>query len=516
MAAQLLMVQGTASSVGKSLLVTALCRILRQDGLRVAPFKAQNMSNNSFVTAHGGEIGRAQVSQAEAAGIEPCTDMNPILLKPESDRRSQIVLNGSPFRTVGASEYFGLKQALWPEVAAALDRLREQFEAIVIEGAGSPAEINLKEGDIVNMRVARYAHAPVLLVGDIDRGGVFAHLVGTLELLEPEERALVRAFAINKVRGDPALLAPGLTMLEARTGVPVAGVVPYLHDHGVAEEDATSLESTEHRAGSAIDIAVIRLPHLSNFDDFDSLAAEPDVSLRYVSNVNEIGCPDLIILPGTKATIADLLWLRARGLSGAVTAATRRGTAVIGVCGGYQMLGSAILDPENVESSVGEIEGLNLLTVVTTFERRKSTYQAIAHVTCGEGLLAGISDDPLFGYEIHMGVTQSSERAPFRIDRRSQRSSSADDGAVSSNGWILGTYLHGLFANDGVRSAMLTNLLARRGLTRQSTQRRPLDEVYDALAAEVRPALDMQLIHELMQSSRPGVRAGRQAASWES
>jgi adenosylcobyric acid synthase len=501
MAAQLLMVQGTASSVGKSLLVTALCRILRQDGVRVAPFKAQNMSNNSFVTAGGGEIGRAQVSQAEAAGVELSTDMNPILLKPESDRRSQIVLNGTPYRTVGASDYFSLKQTLWPTVASALDRLRDQFEAVIIEGAGSPAEINLKHADIVNMRVARYANAPVLLVGDIDRGGVFAHLVGTLALLEPEERDLVRAFTINKFRGDPALLAPGLEMLEARTGVPVAGVIPYLHDHGVAEEDSLGLDSGGQRARRAIDIAIIRLPHISNFDDFDPLTGEDDVSVHYVASVDDMGEPDLVILPGSKATIADLLWLRERGLASLVITAARKGTAIIGVCGGYQMIGSTILDPFRVESSAEKAEGLGLLETVTSFARKKATTQTSVHVIRGEGLLAGASGESVTGYEIHMGVTQSQESVPFRIDQRSTIPCAADEGALSSDGWILGTYLHGLFANDSIRTAILTNLFDRKGLKRQPVRRRSSDEMYDALAAAVRPALNMQLIRAMMTSS---------------
>ena len=323
MTAKVIMVQGTASHVGKSVLVAALCRIFRQDGFRVAPFKAQNMSNNSYVTPDGGEIGRAQAVHAEAAGIEPTVKMNPILMKPEADNRSQLVLLGKPIGTPGAEYFSGDKTRLWEAVTHSLDTLCADYDIVVVEGAGSPAEINLRETKIVNMRVARYADAPVLLVGDIDPGGVFAALVGTLELLEPEERVLIKAFVINKFRGDLSLLEPGLRMLEDRTGVPVAGVVPYFHDIHIPEEDSVSLERRRSmKAGTEylIDIAVIGLPHISNFDDFDPVAREPGVRLRYVEAHDALDTPDLVILPGTKSTTADLAWLRATGLADQIIA----------------------------------------------------------------------------------------------------------------------------------------------------------------------------------------------------
>src|SRR3712207_4902676 len=336
--ARVLMVQGSASSVGKSLLVAGLCRLFRQDGVRVAPFKAQNMSNNAAVTPEGGEIGRAQAAQAEAAGVAPAADMNPILLKPEADRRSQVVLRGRPAFTLHAGEFLTRKLELWPYVTESLDRLRAAYDLVLIEGAGSPAEINLRPGDIVNMRVARYADAPVLLAGDIDRGGVFAHLYGTLALLEPEERALVRGFVINKFRGDVSLLADGLRMIEDRTGVPVLGVVPYVKDLRIADEDAASLEQPRRTGSGAVDVAVVKLPHIANFDDIDPLEHEPDVRVRYVERGGELGLPDLVVLPGTKTTVPDLCWLHERELASAIAAHAARGGAVVGLCGGYQML----------------------------------------------------------------------------------------------------------------------------------------------------------------------------------
>ena len=323
------MVQGTASHVGKSVLVAALCRIFRQDGFRVAPFKAQNMSNNSYVTRDGGEIGRAQAVQAEAAGVEARVEMNPVLLKPEADHTSQVVLMGRPLQAAGSRDYFRLKPQLWESVSSSLDRLRDSFDLVIAEGAGSPAEINLKATEIVNMRVARYADAPVLLCGDIDRGGVFASLVGTLELLEPEERKTIKGFVINKFRGDVSLLTDGLTWLEERTGIPVAGVVHHYRDIHIPEEDSVALElSAPTTVHPVLDIAVVQLPHISNFDDFDLLAREPGVSLRYVSSPAELGKPDMVILPGTKTTIPDLAWMNSRGLTQAVrdpAPARRRG-----------------------------------------------------------------------------------------------------------------------------------------------------------------------------------------------
>lgn len=508
MPAKTLMVQGTASSAGKSILVTALCRILKQDGWNVAPFKAQNMSLNSFVTRDGGEIGRAQVVQAEAAGVEPTVEMNPILLKPEADHRSQVVVRGKPLGRMVATEYYSSRQQLWSAVTESLDKLLAQYDVVLIEGAGSPAEVNLKDRDMVNMRVALHCQAPVLLVADIDRGGVFASLVGTLELLEPEERALIKAFVINKFRGDLSLLEPGLKWLEGRTGIPVAGVIPYYHDIHVAEEDSVSLEkrrAMKTRSDYVLDIAVIGLPHISNFDDFDPLEQEEGVRLRYVEPGDQVEEPDLIILPGTKSTLVDLAYLKNVGWAQQIVERTHRGTPVIGICGGYQMLGESLLDPKRVESSISEAEGLGLLPVTTTFFPVKSTHQIRGTVVVGKGLLQEASGLSLSGYEIHMGQTGGAEAtAPFRIDERSRRSCREMDGCLSSNGNVLGTYIHGLFHNEALRRSILRELAVRRGVAFCPTRKvLSKEEQYDRLADLVRDNLDMELIYRAVGLKRP-------------
>ena len=500
MPARTLMVQGTASSVGKSVLVSALCRIFRQDGWRVAPFKSQNMSLNSYVTREGHEMGRAQVVQAEAAGVEPTVDMNPILLKPEADNRSQVVLGGRP---LAAREYYSLKDRLWSVITKSLDRLTADYDLVVIEGAGSPAEINLKDMDLVNMRVARHCGAPVLLIGDIDRGGVFASLVGTLELLEPEERALVRAIVINRFRGDLSLLEPGLQWLEQRTGVPVAGVIPYYHDIYIAEEDSVSLERRRRmklQDGYVLDIAVIGLPHISNFDDFDPFERDEGVRLRYVEAHDLLGQPDLIILPGTKSTVSDLLQLKSVGLADEVVARARSGTPVIGICGGLQMLGELILDPDRVESREPQVSGLGLLPIETTFSPSKTTHQVRGRVVRAEGLLGKAYGLPLEGYEIHMGQTIGTDiSAPFRIDERSGRACSEADGYMASSGNVFGTYVHGLFHNDALRRAVLEELAARKGTELSSAgEVFSRDDQYDRLAALVRSSLDMDLVYRIL------------------
>ena len=473
-----LMVQGTASSVGKSILVTALCRILRQDGWDVAPFKSQNMSLNSFVTRDGAEMGRAQVVQAEAACVEPTVDMNPILLKPEADNRSQVVLMGRPLHGHSAKEYYSRKDYFWSLVTKSLDRLLDTYEVVVVEGAGSPAEVNLKDRDIVNMRVARHCQAPVLLVADIDRGGVFASVVGTLELLEPDERALVKAGVINKFRGDLSLLSSGLEWLEDRIGIPVAGVVPYYRDIYIAEEDSVSLEQRrqmETKDDYLLDIAVIGLPHISNFDDFDPLEREEGVRLRYVRDGDSLGDPDLIILPGTKATMADLDWVKQRGLETAIVARRETGTPVVGICGGYQMLGERISDPEGVESRQVEAAGLGLLPVTTVFQGNKETHQVAASVLAGVGLLADCDDAELNGYEIHMGITTSDgQDSPFRIARRSGNAVHDSDGTIDRDGRTMGTYMHGLFRNRSLRRGVLMRLAHWKGVFLPPPQLRPL------------------------------------------
>jgi len=387
MTARVLMVQGTGSSAGKSLLVAGLCRLFRREGYRVAPFKAQNMALNSAATLDGREIGRAQAVQAEAAGIDPTVEMNPILLKPEEDSRCQVVVLGTPRETLRARDYYRRKGELWEAVTSSLASLRERYDLVLIEGAGSPAEVNLRDNDIVNMRVALHAEAPVLLVGDIDRGGVFASLVGTLDLLQPRERALVKGLVINKFRGDVSLLEPGLRFVEERSGVHVLGVVPYLRDLLISDEDSVVLEGVRPGSG-LLDVAVLRLPRIANFDDFDLLEAEPAVGLRYVADPLKLGRPDLLIIPGSKSTVADLDFLRESGLARAVLALVGSGTPVLGICGGYQMLGNRILDPEGVESGQVETAGLGLLPATTTFAAGKRTTRVAARVLAGDGPFA--------------------------------------------------------------------------------------------------------------------------------
>ncbi len=486
------MVQGTASSAGKSVMVTGLCRLLRQEGYRVAPFKAQNMSNNSYVTSQGEEMGRAQVEQAFAAGVEPDVRMNPVLLKPEADHRSQAVVLGRPAFRLGGGAFQSRKAELWPVVTAALDGLRAEYDVVVIEGAGSPAEINLRAGDIVNMQVARYASAPVLLVGDIDRGGVFAHLYGTLALLRPEERALVRGLIINKFRGDRSLLTSGLQMIEELTGVPVLAVVPWLPDLRIADEDAVSVEHAAPRLGGPIDIAVVRFPRIANFDDFDPLAAEPQVTLRYVANAGELGQPDLVILPGTKATIADLQWLHQQGLAAAIADLAHRHTAVLGVCGGYQMLGRAILDREGAESDQRQAEGLALLDVKTEFSTVKATHRVRGTVSRGAGLFAGCHGLAISGYEIHMGQTDVPQAdALIAISERSGEACEHPDGALAMGGWVAGTYLHGLLHNDVLRRKLLANLAARQGRVFLPGEHVDREAGFDRMAACLRREMDV-------------------------
>ena len=495
------MLQGTASGVGKSLLTAALCRIFARQGHRVAPFKAQNMSLNSAVTADGREIGRAQAAQAEAAGIEPTVDMNPILLKPEADDRSQVIVRGAPVGSLTFGEYGRRRGELLPVVAESLDRLRRTYDLLIIEGAGSPAEINLAEGDIVNMRIARLADAPVLLVGDIDRGGVFAAFVGTLELLDPDDRARVAGFIVNKFRGDVSILAPGLEALVRRTAVPVLGIVPYLDRHLVPAEDSLDLDDLPPSPGlRVLEIAVVRLPRIANFDDFEPLAREPGVGVRFARSAADLAAADLIVLPGSKGTIADLDWLRATGLADAIVAAARRKVAVLGICGGYQMLGRTLHDPDRVESPVATAPGLGLLPVVTTFAPTKTTVRVRARAGAALGPFGGIAGADLSAYEIHMGASEVGEALrPFVVAERSGRPADDREGAMSGDGTVLGTYLHGLFANDALRRALLLYLARRKGASPDARWGAPQSPAarYDRLADAVAAAVDVAAVAKL-------------------
>jgi len=502
--ARAIMVQGTGSNVGKSIIVTALCRIFRQDGYRVVPFKSQNMALNSFVTAGGGEMGRAQVLQAQACGLAPQVEMNPVLLKPTGNAASQVIVLGKPVGNMSARDYhLGKNMELLRVIEETLAKLHREYEIIVIEGAGSPAEVNLKDRDIANMRIARMAEAPVLLAADIDRGGALASVVGTLALLEPDEEQLVRGIVINKFRGDISLLEPALSFLEQRTGKPVLGVLPYL-SLKLPAEDSVCLEDTARTGPAEIEIAVIYLPRISNFTDFDPLALEPGVRVRYVKEGDRLGEPDLIIIPGTKNTTEDLLYLYETGHAAAIRQAAARGVPVCGLCGGYQMLGRELHDPEHTESTRDELPGLGLLDVVTTFSADKVLAQAEGRV-CARGPLLGQSaGQEVTGYEIHMGRTVlGPEAEPFlAVTRRGGQPVSGDDGAVASTGLVWGTYFHGIFDNDRFRAGLLGWLRQRRGLDELSGQglssQALLDQELDRLAAESRARLDMKAIYDLL------------------
>ncbi len=500
MPAKTIMVQGTASSVGKSVLVTALCRIFLQDGFRVAPFKAQNMALNSFVTREGGEIGRAQAVQAEASRIEPSVHMNPVLLKPEAEAKSQVIVLGKVVGSLKASEYYQHTSHLLDVIRESLDRLRSEYDIVVIEGAGSPAEVNLKDREIVNMRVARLAGSPVLLVGDIDRGGVFASIVGTLELLNPEERDLIRGLVINKFRGDLNLLRPGLDFLEQKTGKPVCGVVPYFRNISIAQEDSVFLDERRNTsATSGLDVAVIRLPHISNYDDFDPLEAL-GCNVRYITSAAELGNPDIIILPGTKSTIADLVHLQECGLSGDIVQKAKTGTPVVGICGGYQMLGRIIRDPYGIESSRESAPGLGLLDCETVFQADKTTTQVKAKVAADAGLLSGMKGMVVSGYEIHTGQTTTRGGVPpFEVVETPQGRTSYYDGNIDGDCHVLGSYLHGLFHNPEFTRAFLSQLRRLKDLPEDNTLPKLRDNQYDELADIVRQSVDISRIYSIME-----------------
>ncbi|MCD8015416.1 MAG: cobyric acid synthase [Lachnospiraceae bacterium] len=521
--AKAIMIQGTMSNVGKSVVAAGLCRIFRQDGYRVAPFKSQNMALNSFITKEGLEMGRAQVMQAEAAGVEPVVAMNPILLKPTNDIGSQVIVNGEVLGTMNARDYFKMKKRLVPDIMKAYKSLDAEYDIIVIEGAGSPAEINLKQDDIVNMGMAKLANAPVLLVGDIDRGGVFAQLYGTTELLEKEEKERIRGLIINKFRGDKSILDPGVEMLEELTGIPVVGVTPYLH---VSLEDEDSLsERLEGRSSEKIpliDLAVIRLPRISNFTDFNVFESIEGVSVRYVSSVRQLGAPDLILLPGTKNTMRDLLWMRQNGLEAVILKAQQAGTVIFGICGGYQMLGRTITDAEGLEEG-GTIRGMGLLDMDTVFESEKARTRVEGRFLALGGVLSQLTDIPFYGYEIHMGRSwpasesvngRGSCQSDFGIIGSDQQASAQAltaiedfitgekklEGAWKDN--VYGTYVHGIFDREEVATALIRSLATKKGITGEIGSAVDFaafkETQYDLLAEGLRANLDMAAIYRIL------------------
>ncbi len=493
--AKAIMIQGTMSNVGKSIITTGLCRIFAQEGLRVAPFKSQNMALNSYITDEGLEIGRAQAVQAEACGLAPSALMNPVLLKPTTDCGSQVIVNGLVRENMTASQYFKYKTALIPEIMAAYNRLAEDNDIIVIEGAGSPAEINLKENDIVNMGMARLAKAPVLLVGDIDPGGVFAQLAGTLMLLTNDEREMVKALIINKFRGDLEILYPGLRMLQNITNKALAGVVPML-DLSIEQEDSQRARPSVNTK-SALNIAVISLPRMSNSTDFTPLETTPGVTVSYVKRPDELNNPDLIILPGTKSTIADLLWLKKAGFDERIKLYAQAETPIIGICGGYQMLGKTITDSVGAEGG-GSAQGLSLLPVSTVFSNQKRCTRVSGKIINSSDPLLALKGSCAQGYEVHMAETNlENDAAPFIMLHNGK-----NDGCVYGN--VLGTYLHGVFDNDDLRKCLLFSLCDRRQIPRSSiavefyNSRR--QQEYDKLADALRQSLDIPMIYSILEA----------------
>jgi len=510
--AKALMILGTGSGAGKSLIAAAMCRIFRDMGINVAPFKAQNMALNSYVTADGGEIGRAQALQAEAAGIEATVDMNPILLKASGEMGSQVVIHGKVHSHMKATEYYSFKKEAWKAVETSFDRLAARHDLIVMEGAGSPAEINLMDVDIVNIAAAKYAKAPAILVGDIDKGGVFASLYGTVKLLGKDSRH-VRAFLINKFRGDLEILRPGLEMIKQKTGKPVLGVLPYISDIGLPEEDGLALQKVSSLKSQVsnyekIKIVVVRPQYMSNFTDFDPLFHEPDVELIYSQNHAEIENADLVIIPGSKNTVKDLLYLKERRIDESLKRAYAKGIQVIGMCGGYQMLGRKIFDPLCIESTHKEIEGIGLLEIETVFGKEKTTCRVEAEVIDNyfSSQPSALSPQPLKGYEIHMGESKG-DIGLFRLKRPSNSLSPVTchlspvfDGSVNKNCW--GTYLHGIFENDIFRRGVLNLVRQQKGLVTIETTTDYSgikDRAIDDLAGIVRENIDMDFLKRLVK-----------------
>lgn len=504
--AKKVMFQGTSSHVGKSILTTAFCRILTQDGYNTAPFKAQNMALNSYVTRSGGEMGRSTVAQAEAAGVEPIVQMNPVLLKPTGNSCSQVILLGKSVGNYSASDYQNkYSQQAWDSVKKSLDYMETHYDILVIEGAGSPAEVNLKKNDIVNMRIAKECQSPVFLIADIDRGGALASIVGTLELLDEEERRLVKGLVINKFRGDITLLEPALTFLEERTGIPVLGVIPYLDQLGIDDEDSVSLQDMpKDSVMRDIHIAVIQTPKISNFTDFDAFTHEPDVNVRFVQQGDLIGNPDVIILPGSKNTTEDLLYLKHHGYADEIKELADRGTPVIGICGGYQMLGEKVCDPLHVESDKDEVTGLGLLPYITTMKGEKNTYQVEFNCENLPFLDMNFSAENLKGYEIHMGETilTGSAQSLFNIVRRSNAPVDLQDGFINDKHHVFGTYCHGVFDNDHLRRSVINALRKRKGLLPLDVKfkyREYKEAEFDRLAAIVRKHFDMKKFYEILR-----------------
>lgn len=490
-----IMIQGSMSNAGKSLIAAGLCRIFKQDGYKAAPFKSQNMALNSYITKENLEMGRAQAVQAEACGIEPEVCMNPILLKPTSDMGSQVILNGRVAGNMRAMDYFKKKKDYIPMIREAYDKLDKAYDIIVIEGAGSPAEINLKEDDIVNMGMARIANAPVLLVGDIDRGGVFAQLIGTVILLEEEEQKRIKGLIINKFRGDKEILAPGLSMLTKCCGKEVLGVVPYM-DVDIEEEDSLAESLKRKTAGVGVDVAVVRLPRISNFTDMQALSLEPMISVRYVEKPSELGNPDMIILPGTKSTISDMIWLRESGLEAQIQRLAEKGTFIFGICGGYQMLGEQIEDTCGAEGS-GSIRGMGLLPMITYFEREKTRTRVEGQILNLRGNFASLSRKKVSGYEIHMGksVLQGMEYEHV-IDLGEKC-----DGCYTGN--VIGSYLHGIFDEEEFRRAVVGLLCEKKGISYEQKETISFceykEQQFDKLADILRNSLDMDRIYRIIE-----------------
>ncbi len=500
--AKAIMIQGTMSNAGKSLLAAGLCRIFKQDGYRVAPFKSQNMALNSFITREGLEMGRAQVMQAEAAGIEPSVLMNPILLKPTNDTGSQVIVNGEVLSTMSARDYFKYKKQLIPDIMKAYHALEEQADIIVIEGAGSPAEINLKNDDIVNMGMAKMAKAPVLLVGDIDRGGVFAQLAGTMMLLEEEEKDIVKGLIINKFRGDKTILDPGIEMLEDICHRPVVGVAPYM-DIDVEDEDSLSERMSDHKEVGQIDIAAIRLPRISNFTDFNIFESIPGVSVRYVSRSDKLGHPDLILIPGTKNTMHDLAWMRQSGVEAAVLKAHAAGCPVFGICGGYQMLGEVLEDPVGVEEG-GSMRGMGLLPMRTVFTEEKTRTRVDGIFGNVTGILHTLSGVAFHGYEIHMGQSTGMAEHVSLTSLRDTNVSQAEaktEGAMGDN--VYGTYVHGIFDSMGVVNAVVRALAEKKDIDPEGLAQVDYaaykEMQYDKMADILRQHLDMDAIYRILE-----------------